>query len=259
MDLSATFDSPRVRILGGDVDPLTPDGMLAATEAFVAGGGTAVIANHNAHSLALLRQSAAMRAFFDDADLVQIDSLPMILWGRLMGQPVGREHRSTYLDWSETFWDRAARCGWRVFHVGGEPGVGAKARQAILERHPGVVLEEHHGYFNVEGLENHAVLRKIAEFGPDIILVGMGMPRQEAWIAANRYRIGRGVFFPVGAAFDYEAGVQPPAPRWMGKVGLEWLFRLVSQPGRLAYRYLVEPWSLTPAMLADLRASTARR
>jgi N-acetylglucosaminyldiphosphoundecaprenol N-acetyl-beta-D-mannosaminyltransferase len=251
--------NPRVRILGGEVDPLTPAGMLAATEVFLAGGGTAVIANHNAHSLYLLRRSAELRAFFAEAELVQIDSLPMILWGRLMGLAVGREHRSTYLDWSEAFWTRAAERGWRVFHVGGAPGVGATAGQAILARHPGVVLAEHHGYFNVEGLENHAVLRRIAEFGPDVVLVGMGMPRQEAWIAANRGRIGRGVFFPVGAAFDYEAGVQTAAPRWMGRMGVEWLFRLVSQPARLGWRYLVEPWSLAPAMLADIRAAAARR
>lgn len=259
MDHAPISQSPRLRILGGEVDPIAPAAMLAATEAFVAGGGTAVIANHNAHSLSLQRSSPALRAFFDDADLVQIDSLPMILWGRLMGMAVGREHRSTYLDWREAFWARAAECGWRVFHVGGAPGVGEKGAAAILARHPGVTLAEHHGYFNVEGLENHAVLRRIAEFGPDIILVGMGMPRQEAWIAANRRRIGRGVFFPVGAAFDYEAGVQAPAPRWMGRLGLEWLFRLASQPGRLAYRYLIEPWALAPAMIDDLRAASARR
>jgi N-acetylglucosaminyldiphosphoundecaprenol N-acetyl-beta-D-mannosaminyltransferase len=250
--------NPRVRILGGEVDPLTPQGMLAATEVFLAGGGTAVIANHNAHSLYLLRRSPELRAFFADADLVQIDSLPMILWGRLMGLDVGREHRSTYLDWSEAFWERAAARGWRVFHLGGAPGVGAKAREAILKRHAGVILEEHHGYFEMQGLENHAVLRRIADFGPDVIMVGMGMPRQEAWIAANRTRIGRGVFFPVGAAFDYEAGVQVAAPRWMGRMGVEWLFRLVSQPGRLAYRYLVEPWSLAPAMVDDLLAARRR-
>jgi N-acetylglucosaminyldiphosphoundecaprenol N-acetyl-beta-D-mannosaminyltransferase len=249
----------RLRLLGGEVDALTPAGMLAATEAFVAGGGTAVIANHNLHSLALLAATPGLRDFFDDADLVQIDSVPMIAWAKLMGLKVGREHRSTYLDWRETFWARAAECGWRVFHVGGAPGVGQKACKAILERHPDVQLGEHHGYFNVEGLENHAVLRRIAEFGPDIILVGMGMPRQEAWIAANRHRIGRGVFFPIGAAFDYEAGVQAPAPRWMGRLGIEWLFRLASQPARLAHRYLIEPWALMPAMLADLRDAALGR
>jgi UDP-N-acetyl-D-mannosaminuronic acid transferase (WecB/TagA/CpsF family) len=162
--------SHRLPLLGGEVDALTPASMLAATEAFVAGGGTAVIANHNLHSLALLATQPRLRDFFDDADLVQIDSVPMIAWAKLVGLEVGREHRSTYLDWREDFWARASECGWRVFHVGGAPGVGEKARQAILERHPGVQLAEHHGYFNVQGLENHAVLRRIAEFGPDVIL-----------------------------------------------------------------------------------------
>eukprot|EP01030_Chromulinospumella_sphaerica_P012047 gene12047-11840_t len=90
------------------VDALTPAGMLAATEAFVAGGGTAVIANHNLHSLALLATKPELRDFFDDADLVQIDSVPMIAWARLVGLEVSREHRSTYLDWREDFWARAA-------------------------------------------------------------------------------------------------------------------------------------------------------
>jgi N-acetylglucosaminyldiphosphoundecaprenol N-acetyl-beta-D-mannosaminyltransferase len=87
----------------------------------------------------------------------------------------------------------------------------------------------------------------------------MGMPRQEEWIAANRHLIGRGVFFPVGAAFDYEAGVQSAAPRWTGRLGVEWLYRLLSQPRRLAHRYLVEPWFLAPAALADVGARLSRR
>lgn len=251
----------RVRLLGGVVDPITPGEMLAATEAFVAGGGTAVIANHNSHSLFLLARTPALRAFFDDADLVQIDSRPMILWGRLMGLPVGREHRSTYLDWRDAFWATVRDRGWRVFHVGGARGVGERAAAAIRKAWPGVNLAEHCGYFDVDPMsaQSIALRRDIAAFDPDIILVGMGMPRQEQWIAANRPLIGRGVFFPVGAAFDYEAGVQAAAPRWTGKVGLEWLFRLLSQPRRLAFRYLVEPWFLAPAALADIGARLGRR
>ena len=80
----------RVSILGGEVDLVTPAEMLHLTEALVSAGGPAVIANHNAHSLALTRRSPAMRDFFADADLVQIDSTPMILWARLLGLPVER-------------------------------------------------------------------------------------------------------------------------------------------------------------------------
>ncbi len=248
----------RLHLLGGEVDAVTPDEMLAAAEIFLEGGGTAVIANHNAHSLFLLPRSPGLKAFFDDAELVQIDSLPMILWARLLGLPVGREHRSTYLDWREAFWARAKQNSWRVFHLGGAPGVGDKAWAAITDRWPGVNLAVHHGYFDRDGAENDAVLKAIETFDPDIILVGMGMPLQEGWITANRDRVRRGVFFPVGAAFDYEAGVQTAAPRWTGRLGIEWLYRLASQPKRLAWRYLVEPWFLAPAMLADLNAAMKR-
>lgn len=253
--------SSRVRLLGGVVDPITPAEMLAATEAFLAGGGTAVIANHNSHSLFLLPRTPALRSFFEDADLVQIDSLPMILWGRLLGLPVGREHRSTYLDWREDFWATARDRGWRVFHVGGAAGVGETAAAEIRRRFPGVNLAERNGYFDIDprSAESVALRKDIAAFDPDVILVGMGMPRQEAWIAANRPLIARGVFFPVGAAFDYEAGVQSAAPRWTGKLGVEWLYRLLSQPRRLAFRYLVEPWFLAPAAFADIGARLARR
>lgn len=259
--LAPASATTRVRLLGGDVDPITPVEMLAATEAFIAGGGTAVIANHNAHSLFLLPRTPALRAFFDDADLVQIDSKPMILWGRLMGLPVGREHRSTYLDWREDFWGRVRDRGWRVFHVGGAPGVGERGAAAIRKRWPGVQLAEHCGYFDTDphSPDSRALRKAIAAFDPDIVLVGMGMPRQETWIAANRDLIGRGVFFPVGAAFDYEAGEQAAAPRWTGRFGVEWLFRLLSQPRRLAFRYLVEPWFLAPAAFADIGARLARR
>jgi N-acetylglucosaminyldiphosphoundecaprenol N-acetyl-beta-D-mannosaminyltransferase len=259
--IAPALSATRVRLLGGEVDPITPAEMLAATAAFVAGGGTAVIANHNAHSLFLLRRTPALKAFFDEAELVQIDSLPMILWGRLLGLPVGREHRSTYLDWSETFWATVRERGWRVFHVGGAPGVGERAAAAVRARFPGVSLAERNGYFDADpqSAESVALRADIAAFDPDIILVGMGMPRQEAWIAANRHLIGRGVFFPVGAAFDYEAGVQDAAPRWTGRLGVEWLWRLLSQPRRLASRYLVEPWFLAPAAFADLGARLARR
>jgi N-acetylglucosaminyldiphosphoundecaprenol N-acetyl-beta-D-mannosaminyltransferase len=136
--LAHAIATTRVRLLGGVVDPITPGEMLAATEAFVAGGGTAVIANHNSHRLFLLRRTPALRAFFDDADLVQIDSRPMILWARLMRLPVSGEHRSTYLDWRDDFWATVRDRGWRVFHVGGAPGVGERAAAEFA--HPALNL-----------------------------------------------------------------------------------------------------------------------
>lgn len=246
----------RVRLLGAEVDLVTPREVLARVAAHVDHGRPAVIANHNAHSLHLCRRSPALRAFFETADLIEVDSTPLIAWGRLIGLPISRAHRCTYLDWRDDFWRLAQAKGWRVFYLGGAPGVAETAARRLAAEWPGVSIACRDGYFDRTpgSVENRAVVDAVNAFEPDIIFVGMGMPLQEAWIGDNRAAIPRGVMFSIGAAFDYEAGVQAPAPRWMGRLGLEWLFRLASQPRRLARRYLVEPWSLLPAALDDLRA-----
>ena len=243
---------PRLSLLGVEVDAITPAEVLDFVSETRRAGARAVIANHNLHSVALCRRSKALRRFYAEAERIQIDSTPMIAWGRLIGLSLSRENRSTYLDWREAFWARAEAEGWRVFHLGGAPGVGERAIAAIKARRPGLILGGRHGFFAVEGRENGAVLADVAACRPDVLLVGMGMPRQELWIAANREHLPRCAVLPVGAAFDYEAGVVPTPPRWTGRLGLEWLWRLAAEPRRLAGRYLIEPWTILPAALGDL-------
>ena len=245
----------RLRLLGAEVDLVTPDEVLATVDGYVRDRRLAVVANHNAHSLYLMKRSKDFKAFYADADLIQVDSTPMIAWGRMLGLPLEQKHRSTYLDWRDRFWALANARKWRVFYLGGAPGVAERACEKLSAEFPATTLACQNGYFDMtpEGAENQAVLARIKAFRPDIIFVGMGMPRQEAWIRQNRAALSSGVLFSVGAAYDYEGGAQIAAPRWMGRIGLEWLFRLVSQPGRLAFRYLVEPWSLVPLALEDLR------
>ncbi|HEX7759120.1 MAG TPA: WecB/TagA/CpsF family glycosyltransferase [Caulobacteraceae bacterium] len=259
--MNAGEPHPRVSILGAEVDVITSREMLRFVDLLAGAGGAAVIANHNAHSLCLLRQNPSLGAFFDDADLVQIDSTPIIAWARTLGLPLSRRHRSTYLDWREDFWRLANARGWRVFYLGGAPGVAERACAKLGQSWPDVTLSCKDGYFdaNATSIENRRILAKIRAFEPDILFVGMGMPRQERWILENRAAVGRGVIFSVGAAFDYEAGVRTAAPRWLGRVGLEWLLRLASQPRRLGYRYLVEPWRLVGPALADARRALAAR
>lgn len=256
-DMNSAFDeySPkRVRLLGGDIDLVTPRDVLDFVRGCTVQRRTAVIANHNSHSLYLCRKSPELRAFFERADLIEADSTPLIAWGRLLGLPIRNKHRSTYLDWRDDFWRLADANGWRVFYLGGAPGVAEAACQRLGEEFPNARLASHNGYFDdsADSAENESVIGKIAAFDPHIVFVGMGMPRQEQWILRNLPRLGGSVVFSVGAAYDYEAGVQTAAPRWMGPLGLEWLFRLATQPRRLASRYLFEPWFLLPAALEDV-------
>jgi N-acetylglucosaminyldiphosphoundecaprenol N-acetyl-beta-D-mannosaminyltransferase len=250
----------RVRLLGGEVDLITPWDVLRRIDSAAGGGQPALIGNHNAHSLFLIRRSAQLRAFFAAADLIQIDSVPMILWGRVLGLPLSRKMRSTYLDWRDDFWRLAEARRWRVFYLGGAPGVAQTAAGRLTERYPNVQIACQHGYFDASttSMENRQVLAQIVAFEPHVVLVGMGMPQQEIWALENRAAIGRGAILTVGAAFDYEAGVQVAAPRWTGRLGVEWLARLVSQPRRLAGRYLIEPWSLIGPAIGDVAAALSR-
>jgi len=249
-------DSERVMILGAAMDLVRPEEAFHFVAGRLARGQGSIIANHNLHSLYLAAKSPGVRAFFAAADLVEVDSTPLIHWARLIGRSSRSFHRCTYLDWRDLFWTRARTEGWRVCFVGGAPGVADRARETILADYPGVNLVTHHGYFDatVGSAENAALVAEINAFAPHILLVGMGMPRQELWVLENHPALTSPcASFTVGGAFDYEAGAQKAAPRWMGRLGIEWLFRLVADPRRLFVRYCVEPWSLVGPALADLR------
>jgi N-acetylglucosaminyldiphosphoundecaprenol N-acetyl-beta-D-mannosaminyltransferase len=223
-------------------------------------GRKTVIANHNIHSLALASRIPKLRAFYASADLIEVDSTPVIFWARLMGFDARPFHRCTYLDWRNEFWEMARAKGWRVFFLGCAPGVIDRAMETVRERHPGVELEGRHGYFDATkgSADNAAVLEEIIAYRPDVLLVGMGMPRQELWVHENLASLPTSAVFTVGGAFDYEAGVQAPAPRWLARIGFEWLFRLVTNPRRMFFRYCIEPFYLVPALVDDVREARRR-
>ncbi|OYW35331.1 MAG: glycosyltransferase [Brevundimonas sp. 12-68-7] len=251
----------RVRLLGQTVDLVRPEEVLHHVETWVAEGRKALVANHNLNSLALLRKHPSLQAFFDRADLVEVDSRPLIHFAKALGLQGRAFHRCTYLDWREHFWSLANRGGWRVMYVGGAPGVVETARDRLSHAHPRVDLRVRDGYFDASpgSAESAAVVEQVRDFQPHILFVGMGMPRQELWILDTLDALPDCVVFSVGAAFDYEAGAQEAAPRWMGRMGIEWAFRLIHDPKRLARRYLVEPWSLSGLIARDIVAAISAR
>jgi N-acetylglucosaminyldiphosphoundecaprenol N-acetyl-beta-D-mannosaminyltransferase len=195
------------------------------------------------------------------ADLIEADSTPLLLWARLVNGAGRGFHRCTYLDWRDAFWRKAAGRGWKVFYLGGAPGVADDAAKRIMARHPGVDIRCRDGFFDAAAgsADNAALVDQINAYAPDILFVGMGMPRQEIWITLHQPYLHPCVTFSVGAAFDYEAGVQTAAPRWMGQMGVEWLFRFAHDPRRLFFRYAIEPWSLIGPAVADLAFALHRK
>ena len=251
----------RVMLMGQLVDLVKPEEVLHHMERWILERRQAVIANHNPHSLYLLRKHPEMRQFYERADLVELDSTPLVKFARLLGLKTRQFHRCTYLDWRDHFWSLVNRNGWRVMYVGGTRDVIDVAIERLKGRYPRAQLQGHSGYFDAApgSPDNAAVLKQIRTFDPHILFVGMGMPRQEIWIARNLEALPACAIFSVGAAFDYEAGAQKTAPRWMGRMGVEWLYRLAADPRRLFSRYCVEPWSLLDLAWADIRAAMKRK
>jgi len=250
----ARRERERVRLLGQTVDLVRPEEVLHHVETWVEARRKVVIANHNLNSLALLQKEPRLQQFYDRADLVEVDSTPLIHFAKLLGLHGKAFHRCTYLDWRDHFWSLVNRKGWRVMYVGGEPAVVKRARERLSAIYPGADIRARDGFFVATpgSRDNAVVVNEVKAFDPHILFVGMGMPRQELWILDNLDALPDCAIFSVGAAFDYEAGEQAAAPRWMGRLGIEWLFRLVHDPRRLARRYLIEPWSLSHLIVADL-------
>ena len=127
--------------------------------------------------------------------------------------------------------------------LGGSAELGAKLRQAIHEWNPETqVVGSFHGFVGGDGRlvdgNDDQLIAEINGLSPDFIWVGLGTPKQQAWIHRNKSRIRRGVLLGVGFGFDVNAGMKKDAPEWMQSTGLTWLYRLASEPRRLAGRYL---------------------
>ncbi|GAC1357672.1 MAG: WecB/TagA/CpsF family glycosyltransferase [Acidobacteriaceae bacterium] len=243
-----------LRIVGVEVTDFNLAELLEEIRAGVAAHDKRIVANHNLHSLYLFPRRELLREFYKKARCSHIDGMPLVWIAKLYGYRVTRDRRITYVDLLDPMLRMAAAGRWRIFYLGSRPEACAKGTEAVRSRYPAIAWESAHGYFDVDrrGTENLAVLAKIAAFRPDILMVGMGMPRQEEWIARNLSELDAGVLLPCGAAVDYLAGAIPTPPRWAGRTGLEWLFRLYAEPRRLGSRYLVEPWSVLAMLLRDL-------
>jgi len=217
------------------VDPITADELMPSVAALIDAGAPATVAYANVHVLNQSRKDQALRAFLNDAHLVYCDGNGVRLGARVLGEQL--PERMTGADW---IWQLAAHAEgkWRIYWIGGEPGVTDEAAAALMAAHPGLAIATDHGYHPRHGPEDAACIRRINAFGPDIVLVGMGTPEQERWVDDRRSQLEAPVVWCLGATADTVSGRVPRGPAWLTKHA-EWVARLVADPRRLWRRYLV--------------------
>lgn len=198
----------------------------------------------NVDHAVLLQEHEGLRQSYRDADLILADGHPIVWASRLLGQPLPERVPGSELV-PKLFDSFAESESLRVFLLGAAVGVAAKAAENMKLQWPEVktvgVYSPPKGFEN-DAEESNYILGRIALCQPDVVVVGLGAPKQEVWVHQHRDQIQARVALCVGATIDFLAGEKRRAPVWMQKSGIEWLHRMCSEPKRLVKRYAKDAW-----------------
>ena len=190
----------------------------------------------NAYGANLALKDKKYRQILKRADLVYADGFGVVLAARFFGYRL--LGRLTAKDFFDEFCKRAKREENTIYFLGGKEGVAKKAARVLKKQYPALrILGSHYGYFKES--EEKEIVGKINILKPDFLLLGMGAPKQEQWLKKNLVHLKVKVGWCVGGLFDFISGEKPRCPKWLGDLGFEWLFRLLTEPKRLWKRYLI--------------------
>ena len=224
-------------MLGVRVDDVPIATLLDKMETAICGGKRLMVVNANAHLVLLAQRRPWLRDLFDRADIAFCDGAGVQFAVRLLAGWL--PHRHTPPQWIEPLAMRLARRGATVFWVGGTTATVEQAASRLQQRTGLRPVGVSNGYFDMApgSADSEALVAKINEARPDLLLLNMGMPRQEAWLAAHWHRLDVRVALTAGALVDHVAGRVSRPPLWVANLGLEWLVRLAREPRRLWRRY----------------------
>jgi len=229
--------APRVNVLGVGLRAQRFEEAVAAIDGWIAARRPTYVCVADVHSIVACQSDAATRALYNAAGMVTTDGMPLVWLCRLAGHRAAE--RVYGPDLMLAICALSIERGWRHFLYGADEAVLARLQANLSRRFPGLAIVGTHAppFRPLTAEEDAAAVARINAAAPDILWVALGAPKQERWMAAHLGRISAPVMIGVGAAFDFHAGTKPQAPRWMQRSGLEWLFRLATEPRRLAGRY----------------------
>jgi N-acetylglucosaminyldiphosphoundecaprenol N-acetyl-beta-D-mannosaminyltransferase len=203
-------------------------------------GAARVVVTPNTDHIVKLERRPGFKRDYARADFIFADGMPLVWASRLLGQPL--PERVTGADLFPALCRQAAAERWRVLLIGGQPGAEDALAGGFQRHFPGLdirIVSPSMG-FDPLGEEGREIARQVRERAPHLVFVCLGLPKQEQWALHHAPTLPGGVLLCVGAAMEFALGLKSRAPLWMRRLGLEWLWRLLSDPARLWRRYLID-------------------
>ena len=233
------IDTPeRVNVLGVGVSAITMADAWALIDRWIATGRHCYVCVTGVHGVMESQSDPALREIHNCAGLVTPDGMPLVWMSWLRGH---RHVERVYgPDLMLACCAASVSRGYRHFFYGGAPGVPERLADKLQERFPGLMVAGTWSppFGEPTPIQERSAIERINAANPDFVWVGLSTPKQERWMASHVGQLCAPVLIGVGAAFDFHAGLKRQAPRWIQNSGLEWLFRLGTEPRRLWRRYL---------------------
>ena len=233
------MDIPRENILGVGISAINIPMVLKVIDGWIHSRDRHYICVTGVHGVMESQRDEGLRSIHNAAGLVTPDGMPLVWLSRLRGQR--HVDRIYGPDLMLALCNHSVAQGYRHFLYGGATGVPEILGQNLRDRFAGIKIV---GMFSppfrpLTTEEDAHVVHMINASNPDIVWIGLSTPKQERWMAEHVMKLDAPVLIGVGAAFDFIAGLKKQAPYWMQRSGLEWFFRLITEPRRLWRRYLI--------------------
>ncbi len=240
----------RIVLLGTPLDRVSLDEAVEQIEDFIVSNQRALVCTPDTTALLRAQRDQQLREAYARANLVTPDGTGLVWAARLLGAPL--RERVSGIDLLERLFSQGREL--KVFLLGAAPGVAERAAQRLTEKYPNLqIVGTQHGYFHSD--ENEQVLKAIRQVQPDMLLIGLGVPRQEFWMLENHQKLDVSVMIGVGGCFDVWAGRLRRAPQRWQQLGLEWFYRLLQEPRRFGRTsaillFIVQVYLLKAARIA---------
>jgi N-acetylglucosaminyldiphosphoundecaprenol N-acetyl-beta-D-mannosaminyltransferase len=261
----AAVISNRVELMGMQLDPLTMAEAVATVLDWMAAPrsarGCRYVVTPNVDHIVLLQHHAGLQGAYGDADLILADGAPVVWASKLLGCSLPDRIPGSDLT-PAIFAAAPADCMLKTYLLGAMPGVAEVAAKNIEANWPQVRVTGCYSPplgFEKSAAENEKILAQIAAAEPDLLIVGVGAPKQELWVHAHRERLAAKAALCVGATIDFLAGEKARAPLWMRRVGIEWMHRLATEPKRLAGRYARDAWIFPQLVMRSMLTRNGKR